>query len=72
VDALAHLERGDARDVFGARAHEVRGLLHDLAALDRQQCAPLAPGALRGRECAIEIGGAGVRQLAQHLPRSPG
>ena len=67
VNALAHLERRDARDLLAARAHEIRGLLEDLAALHRQQRAPFAPGALRGGQRAIEIGGAGMRQLAQHF-----
>ena len=67
VNALAHFERRDARDLFAARAHEIRGLLENLAALHGQQRAPFAPGALRGGECAVEIGGAGMRQLPEHF-----
>jgi hypothetical protein len=65
VDRLAHLERRDARDLLAARAQVVRGAAQDLRALHRQQRAPQRPGALRGRERALEIGRRRMRQLPE-------
>jgi hypothetical protein len=62
---LAFFEHGDARDVIGALADEIRRLLQNLAALMRRHSAPLRERVLRGIECAIEVFGIRVRQIAE-------
>jgi hypothetical protein len=66
---LAHLHGGHARQRLAAFAQQVRGLVQDLAARLRPQRAPHWPRLAGGLECAIQIGGAGQRQLPQRLPR---
>ena len=68
---LALLQHHDLRDRVVALAHQVGGLVHDLAAVVGRGGAPDREALLGGLQRLVEIGLAGMRQVAPAASRSP-
>ena len=64
---LALLQHHDLGDRVMALAHQVGGLVHDLAAVVGRGGAPDREALLGGFQRLVEVGGAGMRQMRQRL-----
>ena len=64
---LAHLARHEVGELVLVVGEELREAEEDLAALRRRDEAPVLVGRLRGRDGAVDVGGAGAREDADQL-----